>query len=178
MSGRVGNQWRELGRGASDLASSLPTQIPLLKPPRMSICMPSENPDLDGMMASEIQGMSPQAEEEQQESSGTATLADINADELPPLLNEAIGKFCELGEAKHLTKRAAEVAEFVKFHSEYPLLSSKQIQLGKASGGEADEGEGEKIGAKRHHKPNLLEKQQVRRRGGEGGGCGECPGGP
>ena len=127
--------------------------------------MPSENPDLDGMLGTDVPGTQPQAEEQQLD----ARLSQIDASELPSLLHSAIAKFCSLGPAKHLTREAAEVAEFVKLHSAYPLLSNKQIQVGKIGGAEEEDGDekGETNKGKRNRGPTLLEKQQVREEHGE-----------
>ena len=67
----------------------------------MSICMPSENPDLDGILASEVQGtISPADELEHDTSSASVSTkhSEVREEDIPALLSEAIGKFCALEE--------------------------------------------------------------------------------
>jgi len=82
---------------------------------RMSICMPSENPEISGVLATEVSGMRPLTDDDQ-EAGAASELPKVSTEELPGLLNEAITKFCDMGESKHSTKEAAEVAEVREGH--------------------------------------------------------------
>ena len=118
---------------------------------RQSICLPSQNPDLADFLNDSREGV---VCGDGGDDAGACL--DPKCEESAPvsvssgMIDAAIEKFSDLDDSELFTPMAAELAEFITLHTNYPILSKRQIELGKMG----DDG-------KASVQPTLQEKQKV-----------------